>query len=510
MLFNSYAFLLAFLPLALAGFFVAARLGGPPLAAGWLVAASIGFYAWGNAVFLPVLLASVGGNYAAVRAMTAARGRPRLQAWLLGTAIAADLGALVYYKYLADLLGFLGLPRGWGGGALPLGISFFTFTQIGYLIDCRAGTARARGLRDYLLFVTFFPHLVAGPILHHREIMPQFAEARTWRPSGENIAVGSAIFTIGLLKKCLLADPLAPVVAAGFSHPAALGLAGAWRAAASYSLQLYFDFSGYSDMAIGLARLFNVGFPLNFNAPYKAESVIEYWQRWHMTLTRYLTLYLFNPIALAITRRRAARGRMVGRAGQATAGGFAAMVALPIGITMILAGIWHGSGRTFIAFGALHAIYLIVNHAWRVFAPARRGEGSRGRVGRIAVTYLAVLVGAVVFRAPTLGVAGQVLAGMAGMHGLAVALPALRDFRAVLRLARGLGWLAALYGIVWFAPTTQQIMRRFAPALGAVRAGPWPDLAWQPSLPWALALGGAGALGLLALGGTSEFLYFRF
>ena len=263
-------------------------------------------------------------------------------------------------------------------------------------------------------------------------------------------------------------------------------------------------------MAIGLARLFNLRFPLNFNAPYKAESVIDYWQRWHMTLTRYLTLYLFNPIALAVTRRRAARGRQVGRAGQATAGGFAAMVALPIGVTMTLAGIWHGSGRTFIAFGLLHAAYLIVNHAWRVFGPARRGGGTCGRVGRITLTYLAVLVGAVVFRAPTLGVAAQVLGGMVGLHGCALAVPAAGDTRAVLRLARALGWLAALYGIVWFAPTTQQIMRRFAPALGAVRAGPWPGLAWQPSLGWALALGGAGALGLLALGGTSEFLYFRF
>jgi len=229
-------------------------------------------------------------------------------------------------------------------------------------------------------------------------------------------------------------------------------------------------------------------------------------------LTRYLTLYLFNPLALRAARARAARGRAVGRAGQASAGGFAAMVAIPIGITMTLAGIWHGSGLTFIVFGALHAAYLIVNHAWRVFGPRRQGQG-RGqrrvaRVGWVALTYLAVMAGAVVFRAPSLGVAGHMLGGMAGLHG--VGMPAALSPRGLLRGARAVGWLAALYAIVWGAPNTQQIMRAVGPALDPVRAGPWPWLVWRPSLPWALAIGGAAALGLLSLGGTSEFLYFRF
>ncbi len=512
MLFNSYVFLLGFLPAALAGFFASARLGGPRAGACFLVAASLLFYGWWNPAFLPLLLGSAGINYAASRAIVAARGRPRAQGALLGAAIAVDLGALVYFKYLAGLLGVL---RGLGAigiamapPVLPLGISFFTFTQIGYLIDCRAGTAHGRGVRDYLLFVTFFPHLIAGPILHHREIMPQFADPATWRGSGRNFSVGSGIFLIGLLKKCLLADPLAPLAAAGFGHPAGLPLLAAWQAAAAYSLQLYFDFSGYSDMAIGLARMFNLRFPLNFNSPYKAESVIDYWQRWHMTLTRYLTLYLFNPLALAAARRRAARGLAVGRAGQGSPGGFVAMVLVPIGITMTLAGIWHGSGLTFVAFGVLHAAYLSVNHAWRVFGPRRGGRRPGQRIGRIALTYLAVLVGAVVFRAPSLGVAGQMLGAMAGLHGLG--LPAALGGRGALQAGRVIVWLGALYAIVWGAPNTQQIMRGFAPALGTVRAGPLPRLAWRPSLPWAVVMGGSAALGLLSLGGTSEFLYFRF
>ncbi|MBW4089943.1 MAG: MBOAT family protein [Proteobacteria bacterium] len=514
MLFNSCVFLLGFLPLALAGFFAIARLGGARAAAAFLVAASLVFYGWWNPAFLPLLVGSIAVNYAAARAIAATSGR--VQAGLLAGAVAANLGALVYFKYLADLLGFVHAQLAIGpttaAPALPLGISFFTFTQIGYLVDCRAGTARARGLLDYLLFVTFFPHLIAGPILHHREIMPQFADPATWRGSARNLSVGGSIFLIGLLKKTLLADPLAPMVAAGFGHAAGLPLGAAWQAAAAYSLQLYFDFSGYSDMAIGLARMFNLRFPLNFNSPYKAECVIDYWQRWHMTLTRYLTLYLFNPLALAAARRRAAAGRKVGRAGQASAGGFAALVLVPIGITMTLAGIWHGSGLTFVVFGLLHAAYLTINHAWRVFGPRRAGAGATGeatgRLGRIALTYLAVLVGAVVFRAPSLGVAGQVLAGMAGLHGAGTtgALGA----HTVLRAGRAVGWLGVLYAIVWGAPNTQQIMRRIGPALEAVRPGPFPGLAWRPSLPWALAMGGGAALGLLSLGGTSEFLYFRF
>ena len=498
MLFNSPVFLLAFLPAALAGFALAGRFGGARGGGWFLILASLLFYGWWNPAFLPLLGASVGGNYAAARVIAAAPERARTS--LLAGAIAADLGALIYFKYLADLLGVIGLRI--AHPQLPLGISFFTFTQIGYLVDLRAGTARPGGMRDYLLFVTFFPHLIAGPILHHREIMPQFADPGTWRIAPRNLAAGGSIFVIGLLKKVLLADPLAPMVASGFGHAAGLPALSAWGAAGAYSLQLYFDFSGYSDMAIGLARMFNLRFPLNFDAPYKAGSVIEYWQRWHMTLTRYLTLFLFNPLALRATRLRARRGRAVGRAGQASADGFATMVALPILLTMTLAGIWHGSGWTFIVFGALHGVYLVVNHGWRLWGPRRKVPG------RVALTYLAVLAGAVVFRAPSLTVAGRMLADMAGAHGLGLPVPV--GARAWLRAGRMVAWLGGLYAIVWLAPTTQQIMRAAEPALGAVRAGPWPSLAWRCTAPWAVTMGGAAALAALALGGTSEFLYFRF
>ena len=500
MLFNSYVFILAFLPLTLAGFFAVARFGRG-IAGSWLIAASLVFYGWWSPRCVPLLIMSVAANYFAARLLHRLNQRPRWQTAVLVIAIATNIAALVYYKYLGAIFGFLHI--GFADPILPLGISFFTFTQIGYLLDCRNGLTHDRSALNYVLFVNFFPHLIAGPIVHNREIMPQFADAATWRFSPQNFAVGLAIFLIGLLKKCLLADPISVAVAPGFAHPAALTLFPAWHVALCYSLQLYFDFSGYSDMAIGLARMFNVRFPLNFNSPYKAQSVIEYWQRWHMTLTRYLNLYLYNPISLAITRRRQAHGLPVNRAAQSTPHGFAAMVLAPTFATMTLAGVWHGSGLTFLVFGLLHAVYISVNHAWRMARPRPAIDTPPRRAARILFTYLCVLLGSIMFRAPSVGSAYQIVAGMIGLHGTTLAVP---DMHAAAEIA----WLAVLYGIVWFAPNTQQIMRDYAPALGRIQPGPLAALRWRPSLPYATAAGFAATLGLLAVGGTGEFLYFQF
>ena len=505
MLFSSYVFVACFLPAAMCGFFMLARMGGRTAAALWLVAASFVFYGWWNPAFVPLLAASIAFNYAIARLIGLAIGAPRLQTLLLTLGIAGDLGALIYFKYLAALLGFFAI-HGLADPVLPLGISFFTFTQIGFLIDTRLDAVAEKGPLNYLLFVTFFPHLIAGPLLHHREMMPQFATQATYRLSGDNVAVGLAIFAIGLAKKTLFADQLSPIAIAGFAHPGQTALLPAWQAALAYSLQLYFDFSGYSDMAIGIARMFNVRFPANFNSPYKAQSVIEYWQRWHLTLSRYLTLYLYNPIALRVARGRAARGRPSGR--NLGLGGFAATVLFPTIITMTFAGVWHGSGLTFLVFGLLHAVYLSVNHAWRIFRPAKR-KPRRTRAAtcrRVLVTYLCVLVGAVVFRADTLGSARDMLAGMIGLHGLASAgLAPERD----LTLIRDWALIVVLAAVALGAPNTQEIMRDHAPVLGAVgnRAR---GLAWRPSLGWAMAFGCLGALGLLAIGGSGEFLYFQF
>ncbi len=366
MLFNSHIFIFVFMPLALLAYYLLGRINHRAAGVS-LVVSSLVFYTWWNPPFVLILMGSIAFNYSISHWITRNEGFDRRQSAILILGVAANLTVLVYYKYLFALVGFLDTI-----GAtslkidpvlLPLGISFYTFTQIGYLIDCRQGMAKDRDFFDYCLFVTFFPHLIAGPILHHREIMPQFAKSETYRLSRRNMAVGLTIFIIGLAKKVLIADSLIQVSNGGFNAPGTLGLLPSWLTALSFSLQLYFDFSGYSDMAIGLAYMFNVRFPLNFNSPYKARSIIDFWQRWHMTLTRYLTLYLYNPMALSATRRRIARGAPILTRDAKTVGGFVNMIAIPIFITMVLAGVWHGAGLTFLIFGLLHGTYLIINHA---------------------------------------------------------------------------------------------------------------------------------------------------
>ena len=538
MLFNSYAFLFAFLPVTLAGFFLAGRVNRQA-ASIWLVVASFVFYGWWNPVFCLLLSISIVFNYAASLLIAKFDARPRRQQLVLVTAIVANMTALLYYKYLAWLIGILdntglftlNIPS----IALPLGISFFTFTQIGYLVDCAAGIAEDRHPLNYLLFVTFFPHLIAGPILHNQEIMPQFSKAATYRFSAANFSVGLGIFVVGLLKKCLLADPVSYGVSDAFARPDGLLLFSAWQAVLSYSLQLYFDFSGYSDMAIGLARMFNVRFPLNFNSPYRATSIIDYWQRWHMTLTRYLTQYVYSPIAIGVMRWRRLHGLPINRQAQQTPGGFGSMIAFPIIMTMGLAGIWHGSGAQFLVFGLLHAAYLCVNHAWRLFVRVTPTAPSSllRRLGCVALTYLCVLLGAVFFRAPSVSAALSMLGGMAGFHGIGPALPLPAEalhkaapwFSRVLEadgLVQWTSWkevidsvttqarIAILYLIVWFMPNTQQIFSRYAPAIDAVQPGPFTWFRWRMSVPWAVVLGCATVLAMLSIGGTSEFLYFAF
>jgi alginate O-acetyltransferase complex protein AlgI len=509
MLFSSFVFIFGFLPVALAGYYASARIGHRA-AAIWLVLASLGFYSYWKISFLPLLLISIAFNYSISRMITAAEKRPRIQSGLLIFGVAADLTALMYYKYLASLVGFMHahgvVDFTIGDIILPLGISFFTFTQIGYLVDVKQGIAKTRDLLSYLLFVTFFPHLIAGPILHNREMMPQFADPATYRFSGRNLMVGLTIFAIGLAKKSFLADPMAADVAAGFAAHATAGMSDAWYAVVSYSLQLYFDFSGYSDMAIGLARMFNIRFPLNFNSPFKATTVIDYWQRWHMTLTRFITMYIYNPIALAMVRRRMARNPEGSRQPFHTVSGFASLVVAPTMITMGLAGVWHGAGLQYLVFGLLHGVYISVNHLTRVFFPAPKHPPRRPAVVRwgihaakVLAVYLAALVGFAFFRASSTGAALHMLGGMLLLHGPGSPLP----FTSVARLV-------LLFAIVWAAPNTQQIMSRYEPALGKPPVNPYSWLSWQPNTRWAVFGGIAAAAGILAIGGTTEFLYFQF
>jgi alginate O-acetyltransferase complex protein AlgI len=520
MLFNSYAFIFGFLPVAFLGFLLLGR-GSHFLAASWLTLASLFFYAWWNPAYVGLLLGSIVVNFIVGMAMGRAHGmgaqaRARM---LLGFGVSADLALLGYYKYadffVANFNVVAGTHFGPYGIILPLGISFFTFTQIAFLVDTYQRKAKEYRFVHYALFVTYFPHLIAGPVLHHKEMMPQFALASTYRLHWENIAVGLTIFTIGLFKKAVFADGIARFVGPAFAANAAgtpLPLLDAWGGALAYTFQLYFDFSGYSDMAIGLSRLFGVVLPLNFHSPYKAANIIEFWRHWHMTLSRFLRDYLYIPLG---GNRKGPVRRYVN-----------------LLVTMLLGGLWHGANWTFVAWGGLHGLYLMVNHAWHALKQEfdLPLQGSRGgRWTARLVTFLAVVVAWVFFRAESVDSALHVLKGMAGMNG--VVLPArwleklggagqwlLGEgvvFRDTTTFDGGtqLNWIIGGLVVVWAFPNTQQILARFRPALNVpedvtASAGRWWN--WQPTREWLAAGVVAAAFAIMHISELSEFIYFQF
>jgi D-alanyl-lipoteichoic acid acyltransferase DltB (MBOAT superfamily) len=542
MVFASYSFLFIFLPIALVGYYLAARLGAN-YAVGWLVLASLAFYAVWNPAFVILLVCSITFNFAIGRALLApereedTKSRHRL----LFIGVAGNLLPLIFFKYLGPALAYarsisLVSPEFDFKVILPLGISFFTFTQIGYLVECNHGGGRDLDIIRYAAFVTFFPHLIAGPIYHIREIGPQLLNPVSCRLRFSNLSVGTSFFIIGLAKKILLADPLAEVVKVGFAHPGDFQMFASWLYALAYSLQLYFDFSGYSDMAIGLGYMFGIRLPINFNSPYKSRNIIDFWQRWHITLTRYLTLLLYNPLGMYIRRRRLARHGVSQRDNQ-TLSAFGSLIVVPVFFTMTLAGIWHGAGFQFLIFGLMHGVYLTINHAWRMYGPkaARKNRGRLARAGvvvwKVALTYVAVLAAQVMFRASSFGAALQMLGGMIGLHGID-AFPVPNTLMTVLRhLGPIHGFLvhthhiltvpaedstpapaslALRFLIVWALPNSQTIMAKFSPSLTAVKPAAPRWLLWQPTVRWALALGLLLAISLMSLQQTRVFLYFQF
>jgi D-alanyl-lipoteichoic acid acyltransferase DltB (MBOAT superfamily) len=504
MLFNSGVFLLFFLPITLIGYRAISRFGRRPIL-GWLAVASLVFYSWWNWHFMFVLVGSVLVNFTVSWCIAKSERPSATKAWMI-TGITLNLAALCYYKYLFHILRFfddvLHVHHGWGDVALPLGISFFTFTQIAYLIDLAQGEAAPQNLVEYALFVTFFPHLIAGPILHHKEMMPQFLAEGYGRVNPDDMLVGLTWFSLGLAKKCILADTFASRADQAFILSDALHVQGAWCGIISYSLQLYFDFSGYSDMAVGLARMFSIHFPLNFNSPYKASNIIDFWQRWHMTLTRYLTVYLYNPISLAVSRRRLRAGKKVSQKAARTLSGFLSMIAWPTLATMFLVGIWHGAGFQFILFGVLHGIYLSANHAWRLFRGNEAGRQQSGWLttsGFALLTYACVLVGQVFFRASSTTQALHYLAGMFGGRGWSWHDLPVKGSR--------VGLVALGLAIVWLFPNTQEILGQAGFSLTGSR---WQWLGWRPTLQWSVAIGCLFFLSLLYVQNAATFLYFQF
>jgi len=501
MLFNSFQFLLVFLPLTLAGFFLIGRKTHNGALA-WLALASLAFYTWWDPSNLPILLVSIGWNFFFGTRIHQSASRRR-KSVLLFVGVAGNLLALGFYKYAAFLVTAfnellqLGLPT--PSIALPLGISFFTFTQIAFLVDAYAGkVSDMRRPVHYVLFVSYFPHLIAGPIIHHKDVMTQFAKKETTRFSWPFFSLGFTIFTIGLMKKVLLADPIAGSVNVAFevSKSTMLTFTESWLAALSYTMQLYFDFSGYSDMAVGLSLMLGIWLPFNFNSPYKATSIIDFWRRWHMTLSRFLRDYLYIPLG----GNRKGRGRKYGN----------------LLLTMALGGLWHGANWTFLLWGVMHGLYLMVNHAFRYLLmrcnlvlthPLWRFLGW-------AITFVSVVFAWVLFRAESCKQAFRIWQGMLQLHQL------LEGFEGQLaHFGPTSGWntrsyalLPLLAALALLAPNTQTIMRHFKKPIhagdeeihGASR------FAWRPTRGWALLMAIGFLLGLLSLYNVTEFLYFNF
>jgi D-alanyl-lipoteichoic acid acyltransferase DltB (MBOAT superfamily) len=514
MLFNSVEFLFLFLPILLIGFFALGR-RHQRAAALWLALGSLFFYAWWDSRYLLLLLASIGFNYAIGLALARLNGRQlRWRGALLAAGVSGDLLLLAYYKYanfFVDTLNALaGTHHAIGQIVLPLGISFFTFTQIAFLVDAARGKAREFNFVHYLLFVTYFPHLIAGPVLHHSEMMPQFGKPATYRINAMHLAVGFSVFALGLFKKVMLADNVAPY-AAGFFAAAQQGepltLLQAWGGVLAYTLQLYFDFSGYSDMAIGLSFLIGVRLPLNFNSPYRAVNIADFWRRWHMTLSRFLRDYLYIPLG---GNRHGARRR------------YANLMA-----TMLLGGLWHGAGWTFVVWGGLHGLYLVIHQAWQLLRLRLGQDLSRstrlGRATGVATTFLAVVVAWVFFRASDVHAAFEILRAMAGLNGISlpeVILSRLGPAAQQLGITAAGGgrefvlnwlWVLTLLPVVFLAPNVQQLMAGYHPAHDHDALEPvarkW---RWAPTRRWAVALSLALACGLMSLTRPTEFLYFQF
>ena len=498
MLFSSYIFLLVFLPVTLGGFCLLSRLLGPKPAKLWLTLASLVFYGWWNPVYVVLILVSMLCNFWLGRRIGVAVRSGRSGKSLLFCGVSANLLLLGYYKYANFFVSNFDMlfGTGWSVGKiiLPLGISFFTFTQIAYLIDAGRGVVCEYDLGDFLLFITFFPHLIAGPIIHHSEMMPQFAEPKTYRFHWDNLAIGLGFFSIGLFKKVVIADALSGHAAKTFEAAATGGglySPDAWVGVLSYTFQIYFDFSGYSDMAIGLARMFGIVLPLNFNSPYQAVNIVEFWRRWHMTLSRFLRDYLYIPLG----------GNRLG-----TVRRYVNLI-----LTMVIGGLWHGAAWTFVLWGLFHGVCLAANHLWQGLWNSRARpwpfpDWLTTWTARV-FTFFLVVIGWVFFRAADFHTAHQMLSAMFHLGAVPVAgAPAL--FKPKVWF-----WLIGLLAFVWLLPNAAQLLREHQPypaVIKGTRAGAAVWRRWQMNSTWACLTALLLALSLLSLSRSGEFLYYNF
>ena len=468
MLFNSYEFIFCYLPIVFCGYFVLAKYRYTKVATVFLMVASLSFYAYWDIHYLPLLLLSIIFNYRI--GCYIERYRKKI---LLAIGIGVNFLLLGYFKYTVFLLVSLNdilqtefiVPN----IVLPLGISFFTFTQTAYLIDAYRGETKGYSFWTYGLFVTIFPHLIAGPIIYHRDMIPQFSRLRNFVINYRNIAIGLTFFSIGLFKKTIIADGIAPWANYAFSHVAGLSFFEAWVGTIAYMLQLYFDFSGYSEMAIGLGLLFNFKFPINFYSPYKALSFIDFWRRWHITFSTYLRNYLYIPLG----------GNRRGKIRQFS----------NIFLTFLLGGLWHGAGWNYILWGCMHGVFIMINHLWKAFGRPLSPFISWN------LTFWTLSLTMVMFRAANVSDGIHMIKTMlqvttifpSGTYGIALGRLQFGNEFTVFIL------LGLMIFILW-SKSVPELMKQF-----------------QPNLKWMLVTAILFLISLLTMsGGVSEFLYFQF
>lgn len=516
MLFTSLEFLFFFLPITTTLFFVInhfSRKNGML----WLAVTSLFFYSWWDARFLFIIALSIlfnyfTGEYIAQKKNTNETAQSKRVLYL---GIAFNILMLLFFKYTNFIITSLNytlstnIPN--GKIELPLGISFFTFTQTAYLVDCYTKNIRRHGLTNYVLFVSYYPHLIAGPILHHDEMMPQFNHRKKSTFNIIDISVGLTFFAFGLFKKVIIADNIAPLANNAFfeaSTKETIDFLLAWKGSLAYSLQLYFDFSGYSDMAIGLSRLIGIKMPINFHSPYKSTCVIDFWQRWHRTLSRFFRDYLYFPLG------GSRRGFIRKYANLAT--------------TMLLAGIWHGSGITFIIWGFMHAIYLLINHCWRdlkLYTGFNYNENKLPiQVLNILVCFFAVNIAWVTFRADSISTAITMYRSMFKLGDWATpSIFKLNEYEYFYNYPathfneyKDFGFILTCLLITWLLPNTQQIMRKFSPAIALYKNDThylFKSIIWKPTILWTAVISFTFAISVvLSIGSFSrlQFLYFQF
>jgi len=518
MLFNSIVFIFAYLPAVLAGYYL---ISASPLR-GWrlwfLGAASLFFYGYWAPKYVLLLLFSMSVNYVIALLIRRWDGRDGARRTAVLVGVVFNLALLFYFKYfnffIDNVNAALGLEIEIARIVLPLAISFFTFQKIAFLFDLYRRRIVLGTVGDYVAFVLFFPQLIAGPIVHYSELEPQLRAPPKMSAATRNILIGLTIFAIGLFKKTVLADTFALYSSPVFNASAdgvSPTFAGAWMAAFTYTLQIYFDFSGYSDMAIGLARMFGVLLPLNFHSPLRATNIAELWRRWHMTLSRFVQNYIFQPIQVPMARFAAEHTK-------SRLGMFMVSTAAPTFLSMVIIGVWHGAGWNFLIFGALHGTYVVLNELWTFLRRKYRKKGVPRSWGQTAfahvLTVMCFVFATVPFRAKDVSVTMDFYAAMVPLMGFRTA-----GFdwiaAAPFGVAGAIGVLLAGYAIVAVAPNTQQLMTRIVPALEWDKwskvDSPLVKLVWRPTVAWTAVAGLFFFFGVaFIMRGTTEFIYFNF